>query len=88
MPTIVMPRADRQPGHVTPGSRHRSPGRTMSMSRIDAGVDGDTAVVKTVSSMSSSKERGLPGLHGLRWLKMQCILAQNAMYFKANAFKM
>lgn len=63
MPTIVMPRPDRQPGHVTPGSRHRSPGRTMSMSRIDAGAwPGDTAPVKTVSS---SKEWGRPGLHGL-----------------------
>jgi len=54
VPTIVMPRPDRQPGHVTPGSRHRSPGRTMSMSRIDAGAwPGDTAPVKTVSSSKS-----------------------------------
>ena len=33
MPTIVMSRTER--GAATPGSRHRSPGRAVSMSRID-----------------------------------------------------
>ena len=33
MPTIVMSRTER--GTATPGSRHRSPGRAVSMSRID-----------------------------------------------------
>merc|ERR1719394_1430581 len=34
VPTIVMSRSDRS-GAMTPGSRHRSPGRAVSMSRID-----------------------------------------------------
>ena len=33
VPTIVMSRTER--GAATPGSRHRSPGRAVSMSRID-----------------------------------------------------
>jgi len=34
VPTIVMPRPDRQPGHVTPGSRHRSPVNTPKADRV------------------------------------------------------
>ena len=63
VPTIVMSRADRQQagGAMTPGSRHRSPGRTVSMSRIDgAGVD---TPAKTVSP---SKERIILWNHNIQ----------------------
>merc|ERR1711976_857831 len=40
VPTIVMPRPDRQPGHVTPGSRHRSPGISRENSTASAGRPG------------------------------------------------
>ena len=55
LPTIVMARTER--GTATPGSRHRSPGRAVSMSRIDM-LSVPRQHVKHVTGVSVSPSKG------------------------------
>ena len=62
MPTIVMSRAERS-GVMTPGSRHRSPGMSVSMSRIDVSHAGLSGTPDRTSVSPSKEPLSLIGHH-------------------------
>ena len=73
VPTIVMSRTERG-GCTTPGSRHRSPGRAVSMSRIDL-LSLPRQQAKHVTSVSVSPSKGgfTPSRHHLLAMSTDCM---------------